>query len=98
MSFGPYRPALGQQRPRHRNQGLKSNDYNIPVRAHHEQILLFMFSPLLAALGKRVLGYLHVERIAAQHSIPLYCLGDSGATLEVEHARATVPRGLFSHC
>lgn len=52
---------------------------------------------LLAAFRKRVKRYLHVECAAAQDSIPLYCPGNGGTTLEVEYPRATVPRWLLRY-
>jgi len=45
---------------------------------------------LLAAFRKRVERYLHVESAAAEDSVPLYRLGDSGTTLEVEYPRTTI--------
>lgn len=46
---------------------------------------------LLAAFRKRVKGYLHIKGAAAQHCIPLYCLGNGGVSLKVEYPRATIP-------
>lgn len=37
------------------------------------------------------MGYLHVECIVAQDSIPLYCLSNGRMALEVEYPRATIP-------
>jgi len=52
---------------------------------------------LLTAFRKRVKRNLHVECAAAQDSIPLYCLGNSGTTLEVEYPGATVPCWLLCY-
>lgn len=52
---------------------------------------------LLTAFRKRVKRYLHVECAAAQDSIPLYCLGNGGTTLEVEYPRATIPCWLLRY-
>lgn len=59
--------------------------------------IFHLASPLLAAFGKRVKRYLHIECAAAQDSIPLYCLGNGGTTLEVEYPRATVPCWLLRY-